>query len=184
MPAFSFLTFCCTSFKSFSCVFKVDFLSFQETWLPGWKHFSQTPTEHYQRVDWYDLFRSPHIGYMYVFWNRGAQMKYFVWLRRFMHEQKPPGSSHSIRPAPDVTTTPWPSSLLTSHSAFSHRHNDALLMVSEPTLIQLLPPYLIETKPLSNVFLLSLFKINLSLLFYWYNKGNKRKACSRIKINC
>lgn len=80
------------------------------------------------------------------FWTRSswrARMKYFVWLRRLMREQEPPGPSHSMGGAPHVTTPLWPSSLLTSRSAFSHRHNNALLMPSEAFLIRPLPPYLI-----------------------------------------
>lgn len=69
-------------------------------------------------------------GYMYVFLEQqsgGAGMKYFVCLRSFMREHKPQGASHSTSPppAPHVATPPWPSSLLTSRPAFSHRHNKA-----------------------------------------------------------
>lgn len=73
--------------------------------------------------------------------GEGAQMKNFVWPRR---RSRPPGSSHSFGPAPHVTTSPWPPSLLTSCYAFSHRLNDAPPMTSLPhVLIQPLPLYLI-----------------------------------------
>lgn len=131
---------------------------------------------YFQCVDWSVLFRRPHLGYIHVLWNRGAQMKNFVWLRRVMCEQKPPGSSDSFGPAPHVTTLLWPSSLLTSRSVFSHQHNDPLLMASQPLLIQLLPPYLIKTQTKAigqslfiDVFLLELFKINHSVAEIQWN---------------
>lgn len=126
-------------------VFYLVFKRPEDVWFSRWKHFPQTSVAHSQRaarVIWL-VEMSPYWIYVCVLEreSRRARMKYFVWLRRFMHEQNPPGPLHSIGPAPHVMTPLWPSSLLTSLSAFSHQRNDAASMASETVLIRPLPPY-------------------------------------------
>lgn len=103
-------------------------------------------------AEWCGLFRY----WIYVFFGTEVLRcsdKIFCLVEEFHVEQKPLGHSHSMGLTPHITTPLWPASLLTSRSAFSHQHNNTLLMALESFLIWPLPligkPYPIIPKMFS-----------------------------------
>lgn len=164
------------------CHFSV-FKRLEDVWFLRWKCVSQARVARFPPAEWFDLLRCPHTEYMYMFWNRSLDV--LRWNILFSRR------ASCMNRGPRGPLTHLASLLVSRPRCDLHRFS--LPTLHFPTNIMMhswWPPrplwyrrcHLFQSKkvkgqsPFKYVFLFVLFKINVRLLFYWYNEENEKEG--------